>query len=144
MIRTIPLTLAAATLAAAPAFAQDAAAGGFNLELNAAADTTAGACRLTYVVSNNSDTALSSATYEFAVFDAEGVVQRLLALDFGDMVEGKTKILQFDLAQTPCNSISRIVVNKATACTAPGSDENLGLCMDGLSAASRTAIQFGI
>jgi hypothetical protein len=144
MIRTFCTMLTAATLAAAPGFAQDAEPGGFNLELNAAADTTAGACRLTYVASNNSDTALDRTAYEVAVFDAQGVVQRLLVLEFGALVSGKTKILQFDLAETPCNTISRIVVNDAAACTQAGSTDSLPLCMEGLSAASRTAIQFGI
>lgn len=144
MIRTISMIAAAATLVAAPAFAQDEAAAGFNLELNAAADTTAGACRLTYVASNNSETALDRTAYEVAVFDAQGVVQRLLVLEFGALVEGKTKILQFDLAETPCGSISRIVVNDSAACIEAGTETALDLCMKGLTAASRTAIQFGI
>ena len=144
MLRRVSTSIAAAALAAAPAFAQEAADQGFGLELNAAADTTSGSCRLTYVASNRSDEALDRTAYEVAVFDAQGVVTRLLVLEFGALVEGKTKILQFDLAETPCASISRIVVNDAAACTPAGGGDDLDLCMAGLSAASRTAIQFGI
>lgn len=145
MIRTITTAVAAvAALAAAPAFAQDAATPEFGLELNAAADTTSGSCRLTYVASNRSDEALERTAYEVAVFDADGVVTRLLALEFGALVAGKTKILQFDLADTPCASISRIVVNDVAACTPAAGGDDLDLCMSGLNAASRTAIQFGI
>jgi len=143
MYRTICTALITFALGGVPALAQDAPQG-INLELNAAADTTAGACRLTYVASNQSDTALDRTAYEVAVFDADGVVTRLLVLEFGVLVEGKTKILQFDLADTPCNAISRIVVNDAAGCTEAGGTENAALCMQGLSAASRTAIQFGI
>lgn len=43
-----------------PALAQEGqeAAGAFSLELNAAADTGSGSCRLTYVARNRTDTAL--------------------------------------------------------------------------------------
>lgn len=126
-----------------PAFAQDADPQ-FTLELNAAAETDAGSCRLTYVASNQTGAALDRTAYEVAVFDDQGVVTRLLVLEFGALVEGKTKILQFDLAGTGCASISRIVVNDIAACTAAGSAEELPVCMSGLSASSRTAIQFGI
>lgn len=129
-------------LACSPAAAQDQPT--FQLELNAAAETTAGSCRLTYVASNQSDVALDRTAYEVAVFDAAGTVTRLLVLEFGALVAGKTKILQFDLADTPCASISRIVVNDVAACTQAGDGAASDVCMSGLVASSRTAIQFGI
>lgn len=137
---------ALAVLAPATLPAQEAtgAASTFNLELNAAADTSAGSCRLTYVASNQSEIALERTAYEVAVFDSDGVVNRLLVLEFGELVEGKTKILQFDLAETPCASISRIVVNDVAACTQSADGATSDFCMSGLSASSRTAIQFGI
>jgi hypothetical protein len=125
-----------------PAIAQDASPH-FTLDLNAAAETDAGACRLTYVASNQSDTALDRVAYEVAVFDAEGVVTRLLALEFGGLIAGKTKVLQFELAGTPCAGLSRIVVNGIVACTATGGAAS-DVCMSGLVASSRTAIQFGL
>ncbi len=135
--------LTVSTVGALPALAQDTDQQ-FTLELNAAAETDTGSCRLTYVASNQTDTALDRTAYEVAVFDAQGVVTRLLVLEFGALVEGKTKILQFDLASTACSSISRIVVNDVAACTVSGSGETSGVCMAGLAASSRTAIQFGI
>lgn len=117
---------------------------GFSLELNAAAETDTGSCRLTYVASNHSDTALDRTAYEVAVFDANGVVNRMLVLEFGALVSGKTKILQFDLADTPCADISRIVVNDVAACTRADDGQPSDVCMSGLAASSRTAIQFGI
>lgn len=116
----------------------------FQLELNAAAETTTGNCRLTYVASNGSDIALSRTAYEVAIFDTSGVVTRLLVLEFGELIEGKTKILQFDLADTPCGSVSRIVVNDVAACTRSDTGEEADICLSGLAASSRTAIQFGI
>lgn len=138
--RLIAAMLTAIMGIAAPAFAQDEPV--FALELNTAKDTEAGSCRLTYVAANQTGTALERTAYEVAVFDGEGAVTRLLVLEFGALVEGKTKILQFDLGGTACASISRIVVNDAAGCVVDGADSPL--CMQSLSASSRTAIQFGI
>lgn len=116
----------------------------FHLELNAASDTTAGSCRLTYVATNQSDIALSKAAFEVAIFNADGIVSRLIVLDLGALSEGKTKILQFDLAETPCGEVSRIVVNSNAACVQASDGAEIGFCMDALNTGSRTAIQFGI
>jgi len=76
--------------------------------------------------------------------DADGIVTRLLLLEFGTLVAGKTKILQFDLAGQPCGSISRIVVNDTAACTLSDGGGESDFCATRLEAASRTAIQFGL
>ncbi len=133
----LPLLLALA----GPLSAQDTMAP-FALELNAA-QTESGACRMTYVATNRTETALSRAAYEFAVFDMQGVVTRLLVLEFGPLVAGKTKVLQFDLTDMPCEEMSRIVVNGAPACL-DDADAPTDICMSGLETASRAAIQFGL
>ena len=115
----------------------------FSLDLNAAAETETGDCRLTYVASNQSENTLDRASYQIALFDGQGVVTRLLVLEFGQLTGGKTKVLQFDLAGTSCGAISRIVVNEAAACTISDGSES-PFCMSGLVASSRTPIQFGI
>ncbi|WP_421701040.1 hypothetical protein [Aliiroseovarius sp.] len=141
---SIAARIGAACLALALPFAATAQdAGSFDLQLNAAAGTTAGSCRLTYVAANQSELAFDRTAFEVGVFDADGAVTRLLVLEFGALIAGKTKILQFDLGETPCESISRIVVNDVAACTQPDGTES-GFCMSGLVASSRTAIQFGI
>ncbi len=129
-------------LTALPAAAQDAAE--FSLELNNAAETTAGGCRLTYVATNKTGQELGQTAYEVAVFNAEGVVSRILVLEFGALTVGKTKVVQFDLSDQPCTGLSRIVVNDVAACTlADGSGEG-DFCLSGLVTASRSTIQFGI
>ena len=144
MPRSFALTFGILSLSFPTAISAQETAAQFTLELNAAAETEGGGCRLTYVASNRSDFALDRTAYEVAVFNAEGVVQRLLVLEFGALVSGKTKVLQFDLAGSPCASISRIVVNDVAACTLEATSEPSDVCLDGLSASSRTAIQFGI
>ena len=124
------------------ASAQDSAE--FSLELNNAADTTNGDCRLTFVAANRLGTALSDVAYEVAVFDANGIVSRILVLELGALSDGKTKVLQFDLAGQQCANTSRMIVNAVAACTQADGTVSGDLCLSGLAAASRGAIQFGI
>ncbi|RAP41087.1 hypothetical protein BYZ73_11695 [Rhodovulum viride] len=140
------LALAPILASAGPARAQGSseAASGMLVELNAAAETPAGACRLTYVATNRSETGLSEIAYEVAVFDAEGIVSQLLVLDFGAMAPGKTRVVQFDMPDQPCDAISRIVVNAAPGCVRAEDGAESPLCLDGLETRARGAIQFGL
>ena len=133
--------VAALTFSTLPLAAQDAAE--FSLELNNAAETTAGGCRLTYVATNGTGQELGQTAYEVAVFDADGVVSRILVLEFGALTQGKTKVVQFDLSDQPCGNISRIVVNDVSACTLADGTEG-DFCLTGLVTGSRGPIQFGI
>jgi hypothetical protein len=141
LLRLIASLATVHCLAVAPVTAQDADA--FELDLNGAVDIAEGGCRLTYVATNLSDQEFERTAFQVGVFDAEGAVTRLLVLEFGALVAGKTKILQFDLAGSPCAAISRIVVNDVAACTLVGGATS-DFCLKGLVATSRTAIQFGI
>lgn len=128
----------AATLLATPVIAQS---GNFGLELNNARGVGEG-CRLTYVATNNTGVELNKTSYEVAVFDQDGVVSRLLILEFGQLLNGKTKVVQFDIADKPCDTISRLLVNSVAECVA--ADGTAPNCMDGLVTSSRGEIQFGI
>ena len=130
----------AAALAAAPGAAQQTG-GSFALELNNAEGVEDG-CRLTFVAENGLGTALDATSYEVAVFDGDGVVDRLLILEFGALDADKTKVVQFDLSDTTCPAISRILVNDVAECTAADGSEPA--CMDGLALSSRTDIQFDL
>ncbi|MBP0484984.1 hypothetical protein J5474_21125 [Sagittula sp. M10.9X] len=125
--------------------AQEAEAPGrFGIELNNASETEGGNCRLTYVAENHSGHALDQTEYQVAVFDAEGIVSRLLVLKFGKLIDGKTRILQFELPGTPCSGISRIVINDNSACIDAETGKETDICMSALDATSRTDIRFGI
>lgn len=124
-------------LAPQPVVAQS---GTFELELNTAADAGAG-CRLTYVATNNTGIALERTSYEVAVFDGNGIVSRILVLEFGAMPVSKTRVVQFDLGDLACDNLSRIVVNNQVDCvSAQGSHD---FCDRALIASSRVpTIQF--
>ena len=138
-MKTFALTIGfAASLLAPMAEAQEA---DFALELNSATEVNGG-CRLTYVANNNTGVGLEKTSYEVAVFDQDGIVSRLLILEFGKLPVGKTKVVQFDLAEQPCDGISRLLVNSAAECTT--ADGLFDRCMDDLVTSSRTDIEFGV
>ena len=141
MKRTVAFALAmgvATAFGAAPGSAQQAQ---FELELNSLKPVETG-CRLTYVARNATGTDLDAASFEVAVFDGEGAVNRLLILEFGALRDGKTKVVQFDLASQDCGDISRLLVNDVAQCDAAEGDGPD--CMKALTPSSRTEVQFGL
>ncbi len=114
--------------------------GNIELELNTANDEGAG-CRLTYVATNNTSVALQKSSYEVAVYNTEGIVQRLLVLEFGWLPVGKTRVVQFDLPEQGCASISRISVNGPVECASEAGEQDV--CRDNQLLSSRVrTIQF--
>lgn len=111
------------------------------LELNGAQPSDKG-CRLTFVVVNNLGAALARAAFEVALFNDQGVVDRLTVLDFKELPVGKTKVTRFELAGTDCAKISRVLVNSATECQGEGIEP--AACMRQLETASKASIAFGI
>lgn len=138
-LRTLLLAACTASLsiAAPAAFAQT---GNIELELNTAADADGG-CRLTYVATNNTSVALEKNSYEVAVYDNDGLVKRLLVLEFGWLPVGKTRVVQFDLPDQSCTELSRISVNGPVECTASSGEQTV--CRDNQILSSRVrTIQF--
>jgi len=143
--RLIPVLLSASVISAtflSPVLAQNEAQD-FFLELNSAADTEAGDCRLTYVATNRTGVGLDQAAYEVAVFDGDGIVSRILVLAFGALPEGRTRVVQFDVAGQSCGNTSRILVNAVADCAPVDGSEN-DICISALATASRAPIQFGL
>lgn len=140
------LTCMAAGLAGslATASAQDAAIpapSGLSLELNTANDAGDG-CRLAFVAYNGTETALDAVSYEVVVFDGGQRISQFVILEFGALPQRKTKIVQFDIANSKCADISRIVINSASRCEAGGAA--LPLCLDAAKPTSRTSIALGL
>lgn len=125
---------------AVPAAAEDAAQA-ISLQLNAAQPSEKG-CRFTFVVNNGLGHDLSKASYEIALFNDAGIVDRLTVLEFKDLPVGKTKVARFDLAGVDCAKTTRLLVNTATDCVGDGVDP--ASCMRFLKTESKAAITFGI
>lgn len=137
-LKAFALAAVAAVGLASPGLAQEAS---FGLELNSLKPADTG-CRLTYVAKNATGADLDAISFEVAVFDGEGTVSRLLILEFGALSDGRTKVVQFDLAGQSCDDISRLLINGAPECTAAAGEAPD--CLGALAPSSRTGVDFGL
>ena len=125
----------------APAASADDAGRQFALELNALGANEAG-CRISFVATNALRSDLEKASFEVVLFNSDGLVEKMLVLDFGALPAGKTKVRQFDLSGLSCERISRLLVNDVAECK--GADVARGDCLAALTTSNRTAIRFGL
>lgn len=136
-IRHLSVALLAAMTCGLPAQAQT---GNVELELNTAQEV-GGGCRLTYVATNATPVGLEKVSYEVAVYDLDGLVKRLLVLEFGWLPSGKTRVVQFDLPEQTCATISRISVNGPVECASAQGEQTI--CRDSSLLSTRVpTIQF--
>ena len=141
MTRPLFAAVLALSAVAVPVHAQeDAAQPSLALELNALQAAETG-CRVTFLATNALGGTLDRAAVELALFDAGGTIVRIVTLDFKNLSQGKTKVLQFELADLACDGIGRLLVNDITAC------EGTGLlptaCLDGLVTTAKPSVEFG-
>ncbi|MHA6692098.1 hypothetical protein [Devosia sp. A449] len=134
-------TLLGLALLCSSAAAQDVAAPKFALELNALQPAEAG-CRVSFLATNQLGGQLDRAAVELALFDVAGSIDRIVTLDFKDLSNGKTKVLQFQLAGLQCDGLGRILVNDISACE--GEIAPASICLDALETSTRLDIAFGI
>lgn len=143
----LPLCTALLALALCqPALAQDAApetttedapkTAGLMISLNALESTDNG-CKLTFLVENDLPADIESLQAEVALFDSEGVVDRLTMLDFLTLPEGKKRVRQFELPGASCDALGGLLLNDIKVCDAEGVD-----CMGALETGSKADIPF--
>ena len=125
----------------APAVAQDAASPRFALELTALQPDDAG-CRVSFLATNELGGRLDRAAVELALFNAAGSIDRIVTLDFKNLSNGKTKVLQFQLAGLQCDDLGRVLVNDISACE--GEITPATICLEALETSTRLDLPFGI
>lgn len=112
---------------------------GITLELNKI-EPVDNDCVLTFVVSSNLKADVSKLAYEFVVFDAEFRVQRMTVFDFRDIAAGKYRVRQFQLPNTNCGSLGRLLINDVSACKGDAVDPSQ--CVAGLKITNKTNTEF--
>ncbi|WP_229447024.1 hypothetical protein [Nitratireductor sp. B36] len=140
IVARVLATMAGTLLLTLPGAAQETATRSIKLELNALQKSDKG-CRIAFVVENAMGKDIAKAAYEIALFTKEGLVDRLLVLDFQDLPNEKTKVRRFDLAEADCDEIGRVLINDASACEGDGIEP--GDCIGRLEATSRGSVTFG-
>lgn len=113
---------------------------GLSLELNRLEQNGA-SCRATLVVRNGFETNLDETAFELVMFDKAGLISLMTVFDFGALPAGKTRVQRFDLPQTSCPDLTRILINGVSRCAGTGID--VSRCEMNLSTNNRAGIEFG-
>ncbi|WP_156911966.1 hypothetical protein [Kaistia adipata] len=131
---------------ASAARAQDAAeaasapgAGRIAIELNGA-EANGPACRLSFVVANGLAQSIDDMALELVLFDRDGRVDRFVIVRTAKIPAGKSRVRRFDMPETACPSIARILVNDVKECAGAGLDPSG--CADSIDVTTRTDIRF--
>ena len=132
--------LAAISLQAGIVQAQELT-GKIRLELNHVQPTQDGGCRLSIIATNGLERPISQLGLEIVAFNKNEQVDQFLRLEFSRISSGKTKVLQFDLADKPCDGLSRLHINDVQNCV-PASVTDV-YCLDLLELGNKTAVKFG-
>lgn len=127
-----------ALVAALPAYGETAG-DAIALELNDAS-ANAKACRLSFVIANEQAAAIDDMALELVLFDKAGRVERFVVVRSGKVPAGKDRVRQFDIPETACGDIGRVLLNDVKECA--GNGLTPPLCSDRIKAVSRTAIGF--
>ncbi len=108
-----------------------------NIELNAA-ETTGGACKLTFVLSNETGADIDQAVAETVLFSDQGAVMLLTLFDFGALPNSRPRVRQFQVPNTACETVGQVLVNGVQNCTVNGAESDV--CLNGLTLSSRVDI----
>ncbi|WP_340161785.1 hypothetical protein [uncultured Hoeflea sp.] len=131
--------VAGLSLAATAVHAQEQSQPSLSIDLNATQQLEQ-ACRLVFVATNKIGTSIEEMSFETVLFDTAGTVDRFALFDFKDLPVGKTRVRQFDLPETRCSDIGRILINGSASCK--GQSFKGTECMDhlDLKSSSKTEI----
>lgn len=108
-------TLIAGLLIVPAAQAQGPVSPTLSLELNAIEQVNTN-CRLVFVAENKLGSALESLSLETVLFDGGGKVSRFTLFDFKSLPADKMRVRQFELPDTQCESVSKILINGVATC----------------------------
>ena len=107
------------------------------IELNGA-ESVDNACRLTFLMHNKLASDVSALSFELAVINKQGLVTGLLLLRSGLLPTNMERVKQFDLPQTQCDKVDRLLINTVVECVAQGVD--IAECRAALKTATKIDI----
>jgi hypothetical protein len=127
-------------LMVSPAASQDAPAKHLlTIELNKLEPTDT-ACRINFVVRNETQAPFTEVLTELVFFDKESVIMARQTLDLGHLKPNKTLVLAFPVAAVKCEQLGKVLLNKIVRCGHP-SDKNAD-CTDGASVTFKGDVPF--
>lgn len=137
--RTLSAFLAAALMLFAWAPMAPAQDGGVRLELNKL-EPMDGTCRAYLLFENRTSGDFQSLKLDLVMFDAEGIINKRLAVEGGPLPAGKTSVKLFDIEGVACDAVARVLLNGVLSCSDAEGDRNG--CLELIDTASKSSAEF--
>ena len=126
--------LCAATLSSPAALAE---AGRLTIEVNKFEEIEGGGCRAFFLFQNSTPTSFEGFEMSLAIFNTQGVIDRLLSIDAAPLPVARTTLKLFEIPQIACAAIGQILLHDVPICK-PQNAEAMD-CYPLLDLASKTA-----
>ena len=116
-----------------------AAEGRLGVELNKTEEIETGGCRAFFLFRNETGKSFAGFEMSLAVLDAQGIIDRLLAIDAAPLPVARTTLKLFEIPDLSCSNISEVLLHDMTACQ-PQNEEEMD-CFALIDLSSRAAAQ---
>lgn len=98
-------------------------------------------CQVSFLMKNDLGQEIKQFTFEIVIFDENQQVVKLLVLNSGELIVGKTRVKRYGLKNVNCQKVSRYLVNDIKQCDAKGFTPKL--CLQSLVLTNKTNAKFG-
>lgn len=98
-------------------------------------------CQVSFLMKNDLGQEIKQFTFEIVIFDENQQVVKLLVLNSGELIAGKTRVKRYGLKNVNCKKVSRYLVNDIKQCDAKGFTPKL--CLQSLELTNKTTAKFG-
>jgi len=117
--------------------AAPATGGKLTIEINKFEEIEGGGCRAFFLFRNDSGKAFEGFEMSLAIFNKDGVIDRLLSIDAAPLPVARTTLKLFEIPQIACANISEVLLHDVPVCK-PQNEDNTD-CYPMLALKSRTA-----
>ena len=125
------------TVAAQTESTSPAATGPLTVEINKFEPNDTGGCRAFFLFRNETGLTFEGFEMSLAIFDADGVIDRLLSIDAAPLPAARTTLKLFEIPDIACTDISQILLHEIPSCK-PQNAEQMD-CYSLLELNSRTS-----
>jgi hypothetical protein len=136
---SLGLTLATLPFALSAQEASTLPPASLGVELNKLEDNGTGGCRAFFLFRNGTGAAFEGFEMSLAIFDPDGIIDRLLSIDAAPLPVERTTLKLFEVPDLACDRIAEILLHDMPVCR-PQNAENID-CFPVLALTSRASAQ---
>jgi hypothetical protein len=97
--------------------------GPLTVEINKFEPNDTGGCRAFFLFRNETGLTFEGFEMSLAIFDATGVIDRLLSIDAAPLPAARTTLKLFEIPDTACTDISEILLHDIPSCKPQNADQ---------------------